>query len=517
LGRTGRSIEKDNGAWRVAISSSNFSGFWECFMNEKIIDIKLKAQAKIGEEKAKYHAPDQEDSLADGNLRGSRLTDWGNAERLVALHGQDLRFCWPWEKWLVWNGRNWAIDDTGEVDRRAKQVVQSIYAEAGVAPDKKQRAVLAHHALKSESESKRKALIASARSELGIPVLPDHLDRDPWLFNVLNGTIDLQTGQLRAHRREDLITKLAPVEYDPQAQCPTWWAFLERIMSGDGLIKEFLQKAVGYALTGDTRQQCLFFLYGLGANGKTTFLETIQALLGDYAKRTSTETFLAKKGSSIPNDVAALRGARLVAAVEVESGRRLAEVLLKEMTGGDTITARFLHAEFFEFKPQFKIFLAANHKPIVRGTDNGIWRRIHLIPFMMQIPEAHQDKELPVKLKAELPGILNWALEGCLEWQRHGLTPPQEVRVATEAYREEMDPLCGFIAECCVVTPDAVAMAKDLYKAYAVWAEETGEKRPMSQKEFGGRLKERGFMNTQETKGENKGKSKWLGVGLRDE
>jgi putative DNA primase/helicase len=194
-------------------------------MKGKIIDIKEKAQAKITEEKEKFHITEKEDSPADGDLRGLRLTDWGNAERLVALHGRDLHYCWSWEKWLVWDGQRWGIDDTGEVERRAKQVVQSIYQEAGAAREKKQRTSLAQHALKSESESRRKALIASARSEPGIPVLSDHLDRDPWLFNVFNGTLTLKTGELGPHRREDLITKLAPVEYDPKAQCPTWWAF----------------------------------------------------------------------------------------------------------------------------------------------------------------------------------------------------------------------------------------------------------------------------------------------------
>lgn len=486
-------------------------------MHQKIIDIQQKAQAKIEEEKQKFQKKAGGEGEDRENLRGLRLTDWGNAERLVALHGQDLRYCYPWNRWLVWDGRRWATDEVGAVEQRAKDVVRSIYQEAAAARDKKQREALAHHAVASESEVRRKALVASARNEPGIPVLPEHLDQAPWLFNVLNGTLDLQAGELMPHRRADLITKLAPVEYDPQAQCPTWWAFLEKIMNGDGTMMEFLQKAMGYALTGDTREQCLFFLFGLGANGKTTFLETLQTLWGDYAKRTSTETFLVKKGNSIPNDVAALRGSRLVAAVEVESGRRLAEVLLKEMTGGDTMTARFLRAEFFEFKPEFKIFLAANHKPIIRGTDNGIWRRIHLIPFTVQIPKDQQDKELPAKLRAELAGILNWAVEGCLQWQHEGLTPPPEVRMATNTYREEMDPLGGFIGECCVVTPSAEAMAKDLYKAYTAWAEESGEKRPMSQKEFGGRLKERGLMNSQETRGQNKGKSKWSGIGLRDE
>jgi putative DNA primase/helicase len=296
----------------------------------------------------------------------------------------------------------------------------------------------------------KKHLSAWPAVSQGYPVIPEHLDQDPWLFNVENGTIDLKTGELRPHERGALITKLAPVQYDREAECPTWWKFLMRIFNGNLALIEFLQKAVGYALTGSTREQCLFFLHGLGANGKSTLLEIIHTLLGDYAHRTSSETFLIKKSGGIPNDVAALRGARLVGAVEVESGRRLAEVLIKEMTGGDRISARFLHAEWFDFKPEFKIFLAANHKPVIRGTDHAIWRRIHLIPFNVQIPKPEQDRDLPEKLKAELPGILNWALEGCQMWQLYGLEPPAEVQAATQDYREEMDPgrLPGRVLHC---------------------------------------------------------------------
>jgi putative DNA primase/helicase len=291
-----------------------------------------------------------------------------------------------------------------------------------------------------------------------------------------------------------MITKLVPVEYDQGATCPfTWLSFLQTVLAGNAALIKFLQKAIGYALTGSTREQSLFFLYGLGANGKSTLLDIILRLLADYGKRTSGETFLVKKGGQIPNDIAALRGARFVAAVEVESGRRLAEVLIKEMTGGDTISARFLHAEFFEFKPEFKIFLAANHKPVIRGTDHAIWRRVHLIPFDVQIPEEQQDKELPAKLQAELPGILNWAIEGCLLWQREGLMPPQEVTEATEGYREEMDPISDFIAECCIVAPGASVKAKELYGAYTEWAEDNKEKKPLSLTAFGLTLTDRGF------------------------
>ena len=452
--------------------------------------------------------------MQEAPVTGFNLTDLGNAQRLVAQHGQDLRYCYTWGKWLVWDGVRWAKDESGEVDRRAKETVRSIYVEAGAIEEKGLREATADHAKRSESDSKRQSMINSARSEPGIPILPEHLDRDPWLLNVLNGTLDLRTGKLQEHRRGDLISKLAPVEYDPEAECPTWWKFLEHIMGRNFDLIFFLQKAVGYALTGVTLEQVLFFLYGLGANGKSTFIEVIQALLGDYATQTTSETFMMKRhGSPISNDVADLRGARFVAAVEIESGRRMAEVLIKQMTGGDKLKARFLYSEHFEFKPEFKIFLAANHKPIIRGTDHAIWRRIRLTPFTVQIPETEQDKELPEKLKAELPGILNWAIEGCINWQDHGLAPPQAVQEATQTYKDEMDILGNFVGECCIIASGASATAKELYSAYNQWAEDNGEKRPLPQRAFGMSLTERGFQRDRGTGGV----FIWRGIGLKAE
>lgn len=444
---------------------------------------------------------------------GHHLTDMGNARRLVDRHGQDLHYCFPLEKWLHWEGRKWQFDDTGEVDRRAKDIPRMILEEAAATEDKEKRALLIKHSRQTEAEGKRKSMVATARSEPGMPVLPEKLDRDKWLFNVLNGTLDLRTAELRPHRREDLVTKLAPVQYDRDANYATWWEFLQRITGGSLELMDFLKKAVGYALTGSTREQCIFFLYGLGANGKSTFLEVLQTLLGDYAKRAAMETFLAKKFQQIPNDLANMRGARLVTGVEAEAGRRLAESLIKELSGGDVISARFLFSEFFEFKPEFKIFLATNHKPIIPGTDHAIWRRIRLIPFTVQIPEPEQDKDLPKKLKEELPGILNWAIEGCLDWQDEGLTPPQAVQEATQGYREEMDVLGEFIAARCIVAPGASALSSELYKVYTAWAEENGEKRPLSQTAFGTTLTERGFLGSRGTGG----RAVRSGIGLREE
>lgn len=437
------------------------------------------------------------------------LTDVGNGKRLAERHGRDLRFCHPWGKWLVWDGRRWAKDDTAEVCRRAKETAEAIYDELAGVTDDDVRKAIANHALRSQHDARQRAMINQASSEPGIPVLPKELDADPWLLNVANGTLNLRIGELRPHRREDLITKIIDVEYDPNAKCPTWLAFLDRIMNSNVELIYFLQRAVGYTLTGNTSEQCLFFLHGCGANGKSTLINTIGELMGDYGLQTPTETLMVKRGDSVPNDIARLKGARFVSAVETEEGRRLAEVLVKQLTGGDMITARFLHAEFFEFRPTFKLWLAANHKPVIRGTDNAIWRRIRLIPFNVTIPEAERDKELPEKLKAELPGILAWAVEGCVAWQIEGLDPPDEVRLATQGYREEMDVLAGFLNDCCIVKSIARVSAGDLYGAYCKWCEANGE-RPLSQRAFGMRLTERGFTRMRGTGG----RFWWEGLGL---
>jgi len=419
-------------------------------------------------------------------------TDLGNSERFVAQHAADLRWVREFNHWLHFDGQRWAHGDA-EAARRAKMTVRAIFTEAADAIDEKMAEALAKHALRSQGERPLAALVKLARTERAVEAAPGDLDRDPWLLNVQNGTLDLRTGALRPHRREDLLTKLAPVAYDPAARCPRWEAFLERIFDRDADLIAFVQRAVGYSMTGTVAEQCFFLMWGGGANGKSTLLNAVRAVLGpDYATVTRSETFMIKGADSIPCDVAALRGSRMALAVEAEDGRRLAEALVKQATGGDPMSARHMRAEFFTFVPMFKIWIATNHRPVIRGTDLAMWRRVRLVPFTVTIPPDEQDHGLEAKLRAEAPGILNWMLAGCTAWQRDGLRPPGEVTAAVETYRQDMDVLGLFLRECCVLEPGVVTPFKELWNAYTTWATEAGE-RPVTKRALHLALDERGL------------------------
>lgn len=475
-------------------------------------DIALERLSLLVEDCLEWHPPalSAPDCHADAD-KSFNLTDLGNAERFIRMHDTNVRYCPAWKKWLIWSGSRWQIDSSLEIYRLGKETVRSIYREASEETDETTRKKIDEHARKSESQSRIAAMLSLAESEA--PIAPDALDSNPFLLACPNGTIDLSSGQLRKHDPNDYITKISPVEFNPDAQCPLWNTFLDRIFSGNTSLISFLQRAVGYSLTGSTCEEVLFFLYGTGSNGKSKFIETIRALLGDYARQTDFETFLVKNSDGVRNDVAALLGSRFVSSIETESGRRLAECLIKQLTGGDTISARKLYSEFFEFKPTFKVWFAANHKPIIRGTDWGIWRRIRLIPFSVTIPENERDRNLFEKLKNQLPGILNWALKGCLDWQKFGLGMPEEVRTATQEYREESDILADFIANYCILDEELRISAKDLYSGYRSWCE-ANEEQPVKQRTFGLRLSERGL---EKRRGGTGGNIYWHGIDLLPE
>jgi putative DNA primase/helicase len=416
------------------------------------------------------------------------LTDAGNAELLVRLAGRDLRWCEAMvgSGWLVWDGHRWRPDNTRQVTREAMKVAQAwltslpqecadlVKSTKEEANNKRRKAIL-QHAAKCQSASAIRAMLDLAAAHPRIATQRDAFDKDPWLFNAANATFDLKRECAYSQRREDLIMKVGGVAYANNAECPTWVAFLHRIMKGNTALIEFLQRAVGYSMTGETSEQCLFILHGEGSNGKGTFVEVVRHVLGDYARNTPIETFTQKREGGIPNDIAALAGARFVTASESQEGVTLNEALVKNATGDDTLTARFLNREYFDFLPAFKIWIQTNHRPVIRGTDNGIWRRICLIPFEVTIPKDERDKMLKHKLRAEAPGILRWCLEGASKWIAEGLKPPAEVDAANAAYRSDMDVAQAWIDECCVTGPGAgPTQFKFLYASYRNWCTENG-------------------------------------------
>jgi len=353
--------------------------------------------------------------------------------------------------------------------------------------------------------------LSLAQSEPGIPITQKQFDCDLWLLNCQNGTINLRTGILRRHERADYITKMVSVKYVPDAQSVLWDNFLRRALPDDE-VRAFVQRAAGYSLTGDVGEEVLFFLYGPPATGKTTFLRAIEGCLGDYAATTDFETLIVNKNRNGPrNDIARLAGRRFVSSVEVEDGRRLAESLINQLTGGEIVTARFMYQESFEFIPQFKLWLAANNQPRISGIDGAIWRRILQIPFDIQIPKEERDHQLKIRLHKpqETAAILNWLIEGCLAWQREGLSPPKAVLAATEDYRTTMDPLEEFITDYCLISPEMRVKNTDIWNAYQRWCASVGEKYPLGHKKFSQALFARGFDQYREPHDRF-----WLGIGL---
>jgi P4 family phage/plasmid primase-like protien len=450
---------------------------------------------------------------ANGNAAPIRCSDTGNAELFAMLHADRVRYVPSWRSWLVWDGRRWQRDELNVVQDLTKAVIARRWEEVHAAnnPDEHEaKAKRVKWALATESRKGRESMLALAQAEPGIAVAHDALDADAWLLNVENGTIDLRTGELREHDRGDLATKLAPVVYDAEAKCPTWDRFLERVTGGHAELVAFLARAVGYSLTGDVGEHALFFLHGAGANGKSTFTKIVRELLGDYAKAAAPDLLLAKHGEAHPTEIADLHGARVALCQEVEQSRAWAEATLKQLTGGDRVKARRMREDFWEFEPTHKLWVCANHRPRVRGADEGIWRRIKLVPFSVTIPEHERDRGLLDKLRAELPGILAWAVRGCLAWQRDGLGVPEEVRAATDAYREEEDRIVAFIDERCEVAPDRTCGKGELYEAYKRWAISSGE-HVLDSNEFRERLASKGFAEGRtKTKGRH-----WKGIRIQ--
>jgi P4 family phage/plasmid primase-like protien len=448
-------------------------------------------------------------------LDGPHLTDMGNASRFVQLHGHEVRYCFPEKVWYYYDGKRWTQDKIGRLYEMGKDVVIQLLREASEERDQDRRKNLSSHAFKCEAEAKNEAMLKSARSKL--PILPIEFDRDPWLFNCQNGTINLRTGILQPHNPDDFITRISSVEYDPEATCPSWLEHLNKIMVGNPDLIGFLQRWSGYCLTGITDERCLAILYGVGANGKTTFIETVAETMGDYSQGTRAETILVKRDNSASNDIAVLKGSRFVYSCEAEQDKMLAESLVKSLTGGDTVNARFLYQESFEYKPTYKLNLSTNHKPIIRGQENAIWDRIRLIPFNVIIPQGERkpQHEMMAIFREEASGILTWMAKGCLEWQNGGLRTPEEVQAATRQYRSDMDLLGEFIEDRCIEGAFEVVSKGDFYAGFKSWAESVGfpEKEIWKMKTLTMRMGDRGFKEIRES---HTGTRKWKGISLRN-
>lgn len=418
-------------------------------------------------------------TVDEEKMRAYTFDDMGNAERFVDLFGENVRYCYTEKKWYFYNSMRWSVDNLGVILRMADKCVEAMKAEAKLylQADEESGGDMAKafekHIKSSRSNKSKKAMLNEIEHHL--PILPIQMDRYKMALNTPSGIINLKNGDVKAHNPEYYFTKITSVDCAEAADCPRWLAFLDDIFAGDKDLIRYIQKAVGYSLTGSTAEQCAFFLYGTGRNGKSTFIDVIRDVFGDYAANIQPETIMVKSSQSnaINSDIARLKGARLVTSVEPNEGVRLNEGLLKQLTGDDTVTARKLYSEEFEFKPEFKLWMATNHKPIIRGTDTGIWRRIHMIPFNVQIPEDKVDKNLTHKLKAEMAGIFKWCIDGCLMWQREGLQMPAAVLKSVREYRREMDVISAFIEDKC--TLEGTVQASMLYAAYVSWADSNNE------------------------------------------
>lgn len=458
-----------------------------------------------------------------------RRTHEGLAAELVVRAGGNLKWVADLGRdfrgdssWAWWTGKQWVFDAralaalsdlqrgmTLEFREFARDTIKSVGGDTG-ALDAGGKEIL-RFSKEIENNNFKNGWRSEVKSRPEIHVSIANYDQDKYLLACKNGVLDLRQGKLIAFSREHMLSKSIPIDYHPDASAPRWLSFLDRVFAGNENLIEFMARAIGYTLTGDTGEQCLFLCHGPGQNGKSKLLETIAALLGEFAAEAPMATFLAKQQQNgATNDLAMLRGARYVTATETNEGVRLDEALVKKVTGQDRITARMLFSEFFSYHPQFKLWLAMNHKPTIRGVDNGIWRRIRLIPFGVIIPDEERDPHLLDKLVAELPGILAWAVRGCLRWQADGLRTPPEVAEATQEYRTEQDVLGAFIEEYCVVGLGYQAKSADLYHAYRTWAEDSGEY-VMSQTMFGRQLAGRGFERDKKTSSIMR-----VGIGLKE-
>lgn len=444
------------------------------------------------------------------------LTEIGNGQRIVRDHGRDIRFDPQAGKtghWYLWDGKRWKIDRTDEIVSTAVTTARSMN-KLMTKLKEDAKSTWRGWIQKSESRSGISASLYFAGRTRGISVESADFDAEEFLVNTQSGIYDIRTQKMTKHRRSAMMSKITAVGPD-SSKCKRWLDFLNTVMDGNREMIDFLQLAAGYTFTGSTREECIFLCYGTGKNGKSTFINTLQSISADYAKSVRFDTFLERKraAEAASSDLAMLMGARLVVATEPPQNQRMDEATIKWITGRDIITARFLFSEHFEYQPRLKIWLASNHQPEIRGVDEGIWRRIRLIPFTVEIPEKARVPELPDLLREEYPGILNWILEGAHKWYKHGhLFTPKAVQDATQQYRDEMDRLADFIHRHCTVGEGCKVRSRELYEAYKRWSEQEAGEKPMGNRYFTQAMKERSFSAKRERDG-----MMYHGIGLRQD
>jgi putative DNA primase/helicase len=484
-----------------------------------IVEVNLpKAPAPGSYEEARLIAEydarlaDEEAELRlDKALKDLDLTEMGNADRLVRRYSDKIRFCHAFNAWMIWSGDRWQRDESSRIIGIVKRMTRRLIKEADQETNDTRRAEMLKHAARSQKHSVIRASIELSKDL--VPIAPRDLDTDSRLFNLKNGTINIATMQFREHRKDDFISKIAGTRYDPAAKCPTWIDHLNLIFCDDTKFISSFQQMAGYCLLGNNPEQILFVLYGTGKNGKSVTVDVLRTIWGDYAATVAPETLMTKRFDEGPrSDIARLVGARMVTSTEGEGGSRLAESLIKQLTGGDIVTVRRLYETEFEFKPVCKILLATNHLPTIRGTDHAIWRRIWAVPFNVTIPEKRRDNGIITKLLSEAPGIFNWCLDGLMLYYENGsrLTRPDRVAEATEAYRTESDLIGAFIADCCVLGQNEEESRAGLRNMYETWCDDNGEK-PVNPNTFARLLRERGVVDGKTLHGSRR----WRGIRLK--
>jgi putative DNA primase/helicase len=444
-----------------------------------------------------------------GRLSRIPTTDEGNAQRIVAYFGDQIRYCPEHGGWYVWDGRHWAKDSSEKILNITRETISRIWDdEIPAEPDPDHKTKLAKWAQASQMVNRMTAAPRLARTLPAVVVPARALDADPLLFNVENGTVNIQTGGLQPHNREDLITNLANVRYNPGAEAPLWRAFLERIIP-DEEQRAYLQRACGYSLTGNIGEQVFFMLHGSGQNGKSTFLNVLIDLFGTYHKAADISSFVQTGQERVRSDIARLAGARLVTSTEPEEGQRLASSIIKRITGGDPIVSRFLYGSEFEHVARYKLWIATNHKLKLRGGDDAIWRRIRFLPFEVRIPDSEKRPNLDrLLLERERSGVLNWLIEGAQLWLRDGLGEPKIILEANRRYRDESDSVNLFLGQVCTPDPEAQVASSRLYSSYTGWCHENGE-RPVSAANFKERMQVAGYEQVRTSRGQV-----WRGLDL---